>query len=63
MRRTYKSKARKGVPPLVVHREDGPPAAANRYPEDQRHAEQGNDVEEFWAGRNHAMRQSARIAA
>ncbi len=50
------------APPLRVHREEEPAATVNCEQERDIRQEQ-QAAEEFWAGRNHAMRQSARVAA
>jgi hypothetical protein len=50
------------APLLRIHREEGPAAALN-CEEEREKRQQETAAEEFWAGRNHAMRQSARVAA
>ena len=62
MKRNRKQKARKRVPPLKVHHEDEQPAVTSLEAERLRRDTQVS-AEEFWAGRNRAMRQSARVAA
>ena len=62
MKRNRKQKARKRVPLLKVHQEDEQAAITSLEAERQKRDTQVS-AEEFWAGRNHAMRQSARVAA
>jgi hypothetical protein len=62
MKHTPADKPPKQVPLLRIHREEEPAAAMN-YEEEREKRRQQLAAEEFWAGRNHAMRQSARVAA
>jgi hypothetical protein len=50
------------APLLRIHRE-GEPVAAMNCEEEREQRQQETAAEEFWAGRNHTMRQSARVAA
>ena len=50
------------VVPLRVIQEDGAPHDVEEEPEDREQTEQ-EKIEDFWAGRNLAMRRSARVAA
>ncbi len=50
------------APPLRIRREEEP-AEALCCEEERERRQQQSAAEEFWAGRNHAMRQSARVAA
>jgi hypothetical protein len=52
----------KREPLLRIHQEEEPAVALNCEEERERRQQQ-TAAEEFWAGRNHAMRQSARVAA
>jgi hypothetical protein len=62
MKRTHASQPSESALELRIHREEAPVAALN-CEEEREKREQQNAAEEFWAGRNHAMRQSARVAA
>jgi hypothetical protein len=62
LKRKKTTRAKKTVPPLRLYQGGEQNDAPENPPEQQRHEPLfGN--EQFWAGRNHAMRQSARIAA
>jgi hypothetical protein len=50
------------IRPLKIFRGDGEPGPPDPQPEGDDPAQKAKR-EEFWAGRNHAMRRSARVAA
>jgi hypothetical protein len=62
MKHTHTCQPPKRAPQLRIYREEEPATALN-CEEEREKREQRNAAEEFWAGRNHAMRQSARVAA
>jgi hypothetical protein len=62
MERAQEQEPQEQLPPLKVYQEDATREDTDGEPDRKEDSAQ-DDVEEFWAGRNHAMRQSARVAA
>jgi hypothetical protein len=62
MKKLRKQKMKSAVPPLRIYREDREDEQddGGTHPDGRPPV---LDDEDFWAGRNHAMRRSARVAA